>query len=138
MRNTLGYAIPQGDPNKTTNQQPTNPTNTIQMMSLVAAEVSKSVATALQNASSATQTQTNRKLGKVYDDHEVAIIKGFCAVQEVEMLLQIWGLFQTTKNVETHCINLKAQMVAWSRAHNLPIEQSIFFSKTTIDDFVNL
>lgn len=87
--------------------QTTATSQNVQLMSMVAAEVSKSIAPIFQNqanssttASGTGNTTSKSGEGKMYDDFEVAIVKGFCRVNNVNQLPPIWTLFQSTKNVD--------------------------------------
>ncbi len=99
-------------------------------MALVAAVVSKCVVRALGNHGSSTSTPTTsvkgtstKSEGKMYDEHEVAMLKGFCHVGSVGELPPIWSLFQTSKNVDTHRANIKASMEEWAKKNGVPIER---------------
>ena len=70
---------------------------------------------------------------KPYSSYDMA-----CAVADKKQIPVIWGLFKTSKEVEDHRLNISKCMAVWAKENGIPIDQSIFFLKETIEDIVKL
>jgi hypothetical protein len=48
------------------------------------------------------------------------------------------GFLAQTKSFDTHRLTIKDSMNTWGRRYNVTINRGIFFTKSAIDDFINL
>ncbi len=76
--------------------------------------------------------------GKIYDELQLAALKGFSHTPEIVGLQPIWGLFQKTKSPMTHRLHIKENMEGWARRNHVHIHKGIFFPKQAIEGFVQL
>ena len=80
--------------------------------------------------------------GVEYDPFQMAIIQGFAHAPDITGVPVLWGLFQYTKNLETHKDNLRRRMVAWSssaeREVQVPIERALYIPDSTMKEILSL
>ncbi len=106
------------------------------LVSLLAAEVCRSIAAALQANALAPSGLTSPQSGvtsgsnskQMYDKYNIVILEGFLGAMLLSSLQPIWALFKETKNVETHQHNIQKTMHAWAATNNIPTEKGLFFS----------
>lgn len=70
-----------------------------------------------------------------YSDYTVAVYSRICHAMH---LPPIWSLFQNTKAMEHHRLNLQQRMNTWVKKEGIEIDSGVFFLKDTIKDSVEL
>jgi hypothetical protein len=75
---------------------------------------------------------------KPYSEFQVAKLKGFSCVRNEENLQPIWDYFRSTKDVDAQRTKLLQEMRAWARTHDVQINRSLYFDKSTMDDITKL
>lgn len=74
----------------------------------------------------------------LYSEYTVAALKGCCRIRYATHLPPIWALFQNTKDMEDHSLNLQQWMTGWAQQEGIKIDSGVFFTKDTIKDIVEL
>jgi len=74
----------------------------------------------------------------LYSENNVAALKGYCGVLTHTGIPKIWDAFQQTKELASHCHNLRIGMQRWSKQKGLDVDKAPFFTKNSIKDMVGL
>ena len=112
------------------------------------AQMASTISTSFANAAAAmkppsdpSDTVSDRG-GTEYDQFQMAIIQGFAHAPTINGVPVLWGLFQYTKNLETHKDNLRRRMVAWAssseREVQVPIERALYIPDSTMKEILSL
>lgn len=105
------------------------------------AQVTAAVVAAMRagEAQVASSTEKSSKEDqKPYSEFQLAKLKGFSCVRNDEHLQPIWEYFRSTKDVDAQRTQLLQEMRRWARNHDVQINRSLYFDKSTMDDFTKL
>lgn len=85
-----------------------------------------------------TADRTTKEEQKPYSEYQLAKLKGFSCIRNEAHLQPIWEYFRSTKDVDAQRTKLLQEMRAWARSHDVQINRSLYFDKSTMDDIVKL
>ena len=98
----------------------------------------QATAAAAQSTAQAQAAATGDKDKKVYNKHQMSVLKGFCRVKKLSGVPPIWGLFQKALGTESHRDNIAVMMKAWAKAHGEQIDVGVFYTKAQLEDMQNM
>ena len=81
---------------------------------------------------------TTQLKGKEYEDQQVYMLMGFSHRTSPEDLAPVWAAFQTTKNQDTHRLEIGAGMRKWADKKKIPIVRNMDFSDRLLGFIVKM
>lgn len=109
----------------------------VSMVAQVTAAVVAAMRAGEAQASSATD-KSAKEDQKPYSEYQLAKLKGFSCIRNEAHLQPIWEYFRSTKDVDAQRTKLLQEMRQWARTHDVQINRSLYFDKSTMDDIVKL
>jgi hypothetical protein len=76
--------------------------------------------------------------GRTLGEYDVAALKGWCGVEDIQKVPAAWCLFKTSKNPVHARTNIMSGMKQWSESFGIEISTNILFTEDQIKDILKM